>query len=71
MGIKIDSALDNLQQLICHKTKPNQTKPNPMIKKQKQKQKQKKTPANPPPKKNRELAELWTLLFRRSQSKIE
>ena len=23
-----DSALDNLQQLICHQTQPNQTKPN-------------------------------------------
>ena len=26
--IKIDLALNNLQLLICHKIKPNQTKPN-------------------------------------------
>ena len=26
--IKMDLALNNLQQLICHKTQPNQTKPN-------------------------------------------
>ena len=25
--IKMDVALNNLQRLICHKTKPNQTKP--------------------------------------------
>ena len=25
--IKMDLALNNLQQLICHKTQPNQTKP--------------------------------------------
>ena len=28
MSIKMDLALNNLQWLICHKTKPNQTKPN-------------------------------------------
>ena len=27
---KEDLALNNLQWLICHKTKPNQTKPNPI-----------------------------------------
>ena len=27
---KEDLALNNLQWLICHKIKPNQTKPNPM-----------------------------------------
>ena len=26
--IRIDMVLNNLQRLICHKTKPNQTKPN-------------------------------------------
>ena len=26
--IKMDSALNNLQWVICHKTKPNETKPN-------------------------------------------
>ena len=29
--IKMDLALNNLQRLICHKTKPNQTKPNQYI----------------------------------------
>ena len=29
--IKMDLALYNLQKLICHKTKPNQTKPKPSV----------------------------------------